>query len=149
MRASRQGWRIEYSIFPSKINWLRAYSKIGAILLGQFWRMGDAQSRRFWPKSGTCSDICCAMAGPVFTYLPSKGGREMSDYYSHNDARKGHDTFDYDTGSGAGWIWALVVVVAFVGLIALGASGGGDGTQTGATALEAAPPTTEAAPAAD
>lgn len=74
----------------------------------------------------------------------------MSDYYAQSN-RKGaqNDTFDYGTSSGAGWFWALVVVVAFVGLIALGASGGGgDGTETAPVALETAPAATETAPAA-
>lgn len=51
----------------------------------------------------------------------------MADYYSHKDPRKkGTDPYhDYDAGSGATWIWALVVLVAVVALIALGSSGGG------------------------
>ena len=50
----------------------------------------------------------------------------MADYYSHNDPRrKGNDQYlDYETGSGAKWIWAIIVLIAFVALIALGSSGG-------------------------
>ena len=35
----------------------------------------------------------------------------MADYYSHNDPRrKGNDQYlDYDTGSGAKWVWAIIV----------------------------------------
>ena len=63
----------------------------------------------------------------------------MADYYSHRDPRqKGDQYLDYETGSGLGWIWAIVVLVAFVALIALGVSGGGDGTTAdGATAAGA------------
>ena len=70
----------------------------------------------------------------------------MSDYYTHKDPRKAgqNDTFDYETGSGAGWFWALVVVVAFVGLIAIGATGGGVEDGAEATAVS---PTVEPAAA--
>ena len=48
----------------------------------------------------------------------------MSDYYSHHapnkDARQPH--LDYG-GSGAGWIWVAVAIVAFVALILVGSSG--------------------------
>lgn len=72
----------------------------------------------------------------------------MADYYSHRDPRqKGDKYLDYDTGSGAGWIWAIVVLVAFVALIALGTSGGVvDGTATDGTAPAA---TDSLAPPAD
>ena len=53
----------------------------------------------------------------------------MADYYSHRDPRnKGDQYLDYDTGSGVGWVWAIVVLVAIVALIALGSSGGGEST---------------------
>ena len=72
----------------------------------------------------------------------------MSDYYTHKDPRKAgrNDTFDYETGSGAGWFWALVVVVAFVGLIAIGVSGGGGGVEDGAEATSLAPTIEPVAP---
>ncbi len=69
----------------------------------------------------------------------------MADYYSHNDPRrKGNDQYlDYDTGSGAKWIWAGIVLVAFIALIALGSSGGGTVTEGAAPATTVEP---EAAP---
>lgn len=56
----------------------------------------------------------------------------MSDYYSYNDpkrAKEKHGTVDYSQGSSTAWIWALVILVALVGLIAIGSTGGvSDGT---------------------
>ncbi|MCG6885246.1 MAG: hypothetical protein LJE62_15970 [Silicimonas sp.] len=69
----------------------------------------------------------------------------MADYYSHNDPRrKGNEQYlDYDTGSGAKWIWGGIVLVAIFALLALGSTGGGvpaDGAATAADpALQAAP----------
>ena len=73
----------------------------------------------------------------------------MADYYSHNDPRrKGNDQYlDYDTGSNAKWIWAGIVLVAVVALIAIGSSGGGTVTSDGAPAA-ISDQTTEMAPAA-
>lgn len=77
----------------------------------------------------------------------------MADYYSHNDPRrKGNDQYlDYDTGNGAKWIWAAIVLIAFVALIALGSSGGApvtDGTSPAAEVEGAPAATIETAPAA-
>lgn len=59
----------------------------------------------------------------------------MADYYSHNDPRKKNDQYyETHTGSGASWIWAIVVVVAIVALIALGSSGGEGTAPADATA---------------
>ncbi len=60
----------------------------------------------------------------------------MADYYSHNDPRrKGNDRYlDYDTGSNAKWLWAGIVLVAVVALIAIGSSGTGTVTSDGAPA---------------
>ena len=63
----------------------------------------------------------------------------MSDQYSYNDpTRRGEHrgAMDYGTSS-SNWIWALIVLVALVALIAIGSSSGGvsDGT-----ASELAPP---------
>lgn len=79
----------------------------------------------------------------------------MADYYSHNDPRrKTSDQYlDYDTGSNAKWIWAAIVLVAVVALIAIGSSGGGNVATDGApaavgdTATEMAPATPPAADA--
>ena len=78
----------------------------------------------------------------------------MSDYYSHNDPKRrdAYQRMDYDTGSGSGWIWGGILAVALIALIALGMSGGGDGTgidPTGADAPAAVEQgaATEAAPA--
>lgn len=63
----------------------------------------------------------------------------MADYYSHRDPRKKGDQYlDYDTGSGAGWIWAVIVVLAFIALLVLGTSGGNEGTATDAATPAAA-----------
>lgn len=50
----------------------------------------------------------------------------MADYYSHNDPRRkaNEQYLDYDTGGSAKWIWAVIVLIAFVALIVLGSSGG-------------------------
>ena len=78
----------------------------------------------------------------------------MADYYSHNDPkRKTNDQYlDYDTGSNAKWIWAAIVLVAVVALIAIGSSGGNvatDGTPAvvDGQATEMAPATPPAADA--
>ncbi len=75
----------------------------------------------------------------------------MSDYYSHRDARqKGDQYLDYDTGRGAGWIWAVIILVAVVALVGLGATGGtGDGTATDAVVPAAADTSSIDGPAAD
>lgn len=71
----------------------------------------------------------------------------MADYYSHNDGRKKGDQYlDYDTGSSASWLWAVVVVVAIVALIALGSSGG-EGVAPAEGAAPAAAPAAEGATA--
>ena len=46
----------------------------------------------------------------------------MADYYTHNDPRrKGNDQYiDEYSGGSAKWIWAAIVLIAFVALIALG-----------------------------
>ncbi len=52
----------------------------------------------------------------------------MSDYHSQRP-QNGRGAMDYDTGSGASWIWALIILVALVALIAIGSTGGtGDGS---------------------
>lgn len=83
----------------------------------------------------------------MLTSSLQRGGYIMADYYSHNDPRKkGNQQYlDYDTGSGAKWIWAVIVLIAFVALIALGSSGG---APTGEGAAVAIPETAPAAPAA-
>lgn len=67
----------------------------------------------------------------------------MSDYYSHRNpkgAANSRGAMDYDTGSSASWIWALLVLVALVALIAIGSSGGvSDGAESGDLAVPAAP----------
>lgn len=70
----------------------------------------------------------------------------MADYYSHRDPRNKKDQqyLDYNTGGGAGWVWAGVILVAIVALIALGSTGGGETEATGtspAAAVEAPAPT--------
>lgn len=71
----------------------------------------------------------------------------MADYYSHNDSRRKNTDLDYDTGSNAKWLWAGIVLVAVVALIALGSSGGGNVATDGAPAA-VGDTTTEMAPAA-
>ncbi len=74
----------------------------------------------------------------------------MADYYSHNDPRrKGNDQYlDYDTGSGAKWIWAGIVLVAFIALIALGSSGSGPVATDGVATTDGAAPAVAAEPEA-
>lgn len=73
----------------------------------------------------------------------------MADYYSHRDPRqKGDQYLDYDTGSNTGWIWAIVVLVALVGLFALGSSGGGDGAAIDGVTPAATDPSSIEAPTA-
>ena len=75
----------------------------------------------------------------------------MADYYSHNDPRrKGNDQYlDYETGSGAKWIWAGIVLVAFVALIALGSTGGGPAPDGEAPAAAVNPQPAPAAPVSE
>lgn len=70
----------------------------------------------------------------------------MSDYYSHQTPRRdAHQrNLDYGTGSGAGWIWVVFAIIAFIALILVGSSGGPVET----TGAPAAPGTTEPAVAA-
>lgn len=64
----------------------------------------------------------------------------MADYYSHNDSRKKNDQYYEEyKGSGASWVWAVVVIVAILALIALGSSGGDGVAPTDAAAPAAAP----------
>ena len=75
----------------------------------------------------------------------------MADYYSHRDPRgqKGDAYYlDYEASSGVGWIWAVIVLVAVVALISLGASGGSESTAEGAAPAAAGDTTTIDAPAA-
>lgn len=80
----------------------------------------------------------------------------MADYYSHNDPRrKGNEQYlDYDTGGGAKWIWAGILLVAFIALILLGSMGSGtvttsDGAAPAAISDGTAPAATaETAPVA-
>lgn len=76
----------------------------------------------------------------MFTFLMRKGGI-MSDFYSYRDPQKpGQQQYmDYDTGTGAGWIWAIVVLVALVALVAIGMSGGAVEEETVTPATPAAP----------
>ena len=77
----------------------------------------------------------------------------MADYYSHRDPRqKGDQYLDYDTGRGAGWIWAIVVLVAVVALIALGTTGGTGDSTAGMPAADASSidvPATATAPVSE
>ena len=75
----------------------------------------------------------------------------MADYYSHNDPRrKGSDPYlDYDTGSGAKWIWAAIALVAVIALLTLGSTGGGIPADGTAPALQSQADAVPAAPAAD
>lgn len=56
----------------------------------------------------------------------------MADYYSQHDPRRGagQGRLDYDDGSTGRWIWAALILVAVVGLIALGSIGAGDGDRS-------------------
>ena len=65
----------------------------------------------------------------------------MSDYYSYRDPQKPgqQHSLDYDTGTGSGWIWAIVVLVALVALVAVGFSGGPVEEGTATPATQAAP----------
>ncbi|MDA8586371.1 hypothetical protein N9L47_08895 [Rhodobacteraceae bacterium] len=50
----------------------------------------------------------------------------MSDYYSYNDPKRAEQqrgTVDYNQSSGGGWIWPVVLIVALVGIVAIGATG--------------------------
>ena len=71
----------------------------------------------------------------------------MSDYYSHRTPKGTNGSpgaMDYDTGGGASWIWAILIIVALVALIAIGSSGGvSDGTASGDLGAPAAPATTQ------
>ena len=51
----------------------------------------------------------------------------MSDYYSYKDPKgpgAGNRAIDYDTGGSSSWLWAVVIVVALILLVAIGSSGG-------------------------
>lgn len=68
----------------------------------------------------------------------------MSDYHSQRPP-EGRGAMDYGSGSGASWIWALIILVALVALVAIGSSGGvDDGTGDGVGAAPPAVPATEA-----
>lgn len=75
----------------------------------------------------------------------------MADYYSHNDPRrKGNEQYlDYDTGSGGKWIWAVIILVAFVALIALGSTGSGPVPDGAAPTVAAEPQAAPAVPATE
>lgn len=57
----------------------------------------------------------------------------MADYYSQHDPRRGagRSDLDYETGSAGRWIWAALILVAVVALIALGSIGAGDSDNAG------------------
>ncbi len=68
----------------------------------------------------------------------------MSDYHSQRPP-PGRSTMEYGTGSSASWIWALIILVALVALVAIGSSGGvDDGTGDGSAAAPPAAPAAEA-----
>lgn len=77
----------------------------------------------------------------------------MADYYSHNDPRrKGNEQYlDYDTGGSAKWIWAVIVLIAFVALIVLGSTSNvpTDGAAPAAVPQADTAPAAPAAPVTD
>lgn len=75
----------------------------------------------------------------------------MADYYSRHDPHRGagESRLDYDTGSTGRWIWAALILVAVVGLIALGSIGAGDGNETAPAAAIESPAGADAPAARD